>query len=327
MRLHDLLTQIFDKKELRRWVHDVDASLLKELNYDQDLATFALDVATAMERQGLLTKRSTWEKLGNARSHAWPRIRELAAHRGVDLGVRPPSPIADERTRPLLFVGCGATVLSFAVVFFLWVTAEPGPTPTRTRHLHQSFDGPAPPDGEMIDDLFHLGEQDDVPWAASLDEGAYQLCNPDDPTRVYRNRLDTLDKEGSQMPMGDARMTIRVVVQPPNTTHSGVGILFRADEAGDRWLAYVANAGRGLSLLQWYNGQLDVIWSGEGKAQEGFRDLAMEGDGPSVRLFVDGELVHTQQSLPFEDGDVGVFAYSTGCFVIDELSVYGQLER
>ena len=207
------------------------------------------------------------------------------------------------------------------LTFVLWPD-PPNENSRRMRHYYQAFDLSGLESGDMVDDLWHIGIAEGA-WDGSVAAGSYRLCNASDETRVYRNRLDTFDDDG-EVPMGDARMTMRVGVEPPNTTNSGVGILFRSSTSGDRFLAFLANAGPLVTLLRYEAGKLEVLWSNEFPNEANLRHLAVEGDGPRVRLYVDDELAHTEDRFRHQDGDVGVFAYSTGCFVIDEIAVFGE---
>lgn len=192
------------------------------------------------------------------------------------------------------------------------------PPPYRRTH-YEGFLAIPPVGAKRYEDVWQIGQEGD--WTGAVINGAYRLCNTSVQTASYTNRLERI-VDGSIADMRNGRATIRVGVEPPNTTHSGVGLLFRCSRDTQQYLAFVLNAGHGVSLLERNGDRLSVLWSsGLSKQPADLTELRIDGRDSEIDLYVDGQLVHTA-AVRIKSGDVGVMAYSTGCFVLDDLTMY-----
>jgi uncharacterized caspase-like protein len=188
------------------------------------------------------------------------------------------------------------------------------------RRYFQGFDEEPGKGQKMVDGTWHLGVRGD--WKGELKDHAYKLCNAArDKTSSYTNRLE--HRVGAvKTDLSDARVVVTVTVQPPSATYSGGGILFRASEDTDRYLAFVLNAGPAVSLIHRVGDSVKVVWSADIALPPGSTvKLAVEGHGDEIRFFVADQRVHTLTKFPDRHGDVGLMAYSMGCFVFDDLMV------
>jgi len=202
--------------------------------------------------------------------------------------------------------------------------AAPGQLGGRSfwRAYYQGFEASPQADSTRYADIWQLGTSGD--WTGKVADGKYHLCNSSgNATASYTNRVSALGDDGQPVDLSDSQVTVRVRVEPPAATYSGAGILFRANGGATRYVAFVLNAGPGVSLLKKHQNKVKILWSaGIDPHGEEAVELSVEGEGDSVKLFVDGNLVHSESGLGELHGDVGLMAYSTGCFVVDDFALY-----
>ena len=155
-------------------------------------------------------------------------------------------------------------------------------------------------------------------------EGVHRLCNVDeDAAASFTNRL-AYDNDGEIVDQSDARISASVAIRPPFTQYSAAGLLFRASVARPDYYALVVTPGGTISLYRRTTETLRVLWSAEVPGVEDGRivELAVQGEGMAIKLFVEGELVHEFEDEDLLAGDPGIFAYSRGCFDFDEVAVF-----
>ena len=164
-------------------------------------------------------------------------------------------------------------------------------------------------------------------WEGRISDGHYRLCNVSgSPSASYTARMSH-EVSGRRTALQDAMVSVRVRVEPPSTTYSGAGILFRKTADSPDYLAYMLQAGATVSLLRRRQSQLSVVASKELGPIEGngFRTLRLVASGPRrIELHAESKHVYTpdDRQVDLTDGDPGVFAYSTGCFVFDDFAIY-----
>jgi len=163
-------------------------------------------------------------------------------------------------------------------------------------------------------------------WEGTFPGGMHRLCNvARNQTASFTNRLTyLLPSQIDPVDLSNAKVSVRVRIEPPNTTHSGGGICYRAARDRPDYLAFVVNAGHGVSLLRRTPKDLKVLWSGEiaKEEQAEFVTLKIVGSDSGLELFINDRLVHRARNIDLLTGDPGIMAYSLGCFVFDDFALY-----
>lgn len=178
--------------------------------------------------------------------------------------------------------------------------------------------------------IWLVGKRTD--WEGRISDGIHTLCNvTGDATASFTNRLRYYPSESDKDPalLGDSKVTVRVRTQPPHSIHSGAGLRFRSVNGTLDYYAFVLNPGNSVSLLRRTSDKLRILWSGEisGPNQNGFTTLKIIGSKHQLRLYVDDKLVHNAKDMDLLQGDPGIMAYSTGCFVFDDFAIYQRLDQ
>lgn len=191
----------------------------------------------------------------------------------------------------------------------------------------------APPDPAELQAKFEgiwlVGKKSD--WEGRIENGVHTLCNvTGDTTASFTNRLRyyASESDNTPAPLGDSKVTVKVRTEPPHTTHSGAGLRFRSVEGKTDYYAFVLNPGNSVSLLHRAGNKLRILWSGEvsPSPQKAFRTLKIIGRETTLHLYVNNKLLHSAKKLDLLDGDPGIMAYSTGCFVFDDFAIYQRLD-
>jgi hypothetical protein len=164
-------------------------------------------------------------------------------------------------------------------------------------------------------------------WEGHVSDGKYRLCNvsgSESASYTARMSHEVSDKKTS---LRDAMVSVRVRVEPPNGTYSGAGILFRKSADKSDYLSYMLQAGDTASLLRRREASLSVLSSHEVPSPDngGFLTLRIEAKGPRLDLYAENKHVYPsseEQQIDLLEGDPGIFAYSTGCFVFDDFAIY-----
>lgn len=191
------------------------------------------------------------------------------------------------------------------------------------------YEGFSTKDLERLQGIWLLGKRSD--WEGRVTGGVHTVCNASNhKTASFTNSLRyyASESETGPAPFGDSKVTVRVRIEPPHATHSGAGLRFRSAKSRLDYYAFLLNAGNSVSLMRNTGGKLRILWSGEIQAppKEAFTTLKVIGDGPQLKLYVESKLVHTAENLDLLDGDPGIMAYSTGCFVFDDFAIYQRLD-
>lgn len=174
-----------------------------------------------------------------------------------------------------------------------------------------------------------IGKQGD--WEGHVSDGQYRLCNISlKESASYTARMSH-EVSGRKTPLRDAMVSVRVRIEPPNGTYSGAGILFRQLPDKPDYLAYMLQAGKTVSLLRRHDSSLSVLASKEVPSMDtsGLLSLRLVGTGPRVDLYAENTHLYPsseEHQIDLLDGDPGVFAYSTGCFVFDDFAIYARVE-
>ncbi len=181
---------------------------------------------------------------------------------------------------------------------------------------------------EKPDNPWLVGARSD--WRGQIKDNVHTLCNvPEDPTASFTNRLRYYPSESNKNPaeLGNSKVTVKVKLKHPLTTHSGAGILFRKREKKPGYYAFIVNPGNNVSLMQNTGDKLRILWSGEiPDVKPGtFVKLKMIGYGSELQLYINDNLLHIAKNLKLTEGDPGIMAYSTGCFTFDDFSIYQRL--
>lgn len=221
-------------------------------------------------------------------------------------------------------------VLTFAIALagigaWIWgprsIARDAGPKPPDEafrRVYYEGFDS-APAAG----DIWLQGRRSD--WEGSFANGVHRLCNATgSETASFTNRLTYVLANERAVDLGNSKVTVRVRIEPPSATHSGAGIRYRASRERPDYLAFVVNAGSGLSLLRRTPETLKVLWSGElpAAARGELVTLKLVGRGGELELYAGEQLVHRARDLDLVTGEPGIMAYSRGCFVFDDFTLY-----
>ena len=180
-----------------------------------------------------------------------------------------------------------------------------------------------------LQDGWLIGKRDD--WEGHVSNGQYRLCNiSGNESASYTARMSHV-VSGRKTSLKDAMVSVRVRVEPPNGTYSGAGILFRKSPDKPDYLAYMLQAGAAVSLLRRRDASLAVLASKEVPTPDtsGLLTLRLVATGARVDLYADNKHIYPsteEQRVDLLDGEPGVFAYSTGCFVFDDFAIYARAE-
>jgi hypothetical protein len=162
-------------------------------------------------------------------------------------------------------------------------------------------------------------------WQGTIVNGHYRLANLKGPDGSLHNTIRYYEPDDHLVDLGNCRVSVRVRIEPPNDSHSGAGLLFRAAaQGGNAYYAFFLHPGNSVSLAKCQAGKLSFLWSQEipEVAPESFVTLKAVGQGPALMLHVNNSLVHTLTDAEFLHGNTGTIALSIGHYVFDDFSIY-----
>lgn len=193
------------------------------------------------------------------------------------------------------------------------------------RIYFQGFD--RTPDNSEINQMWIKGDSGD--WSGRFADGVHTLCNiSQSDSASFTSTFRYIKPDGLKADLSNAKLTLRVNVLPPADKYSSAGILYR--KGGDKpdYYAYVLNSGNSVSLLHRSGSGLKIIWSSEITAPaSGERvKLSLTGKGSSLKMYVNDKLVAEENEVDLVQGNPGIFAYSKGCFVFDDFSLFQRIE-
>jgi TIR domain-containing protein len=175
----------------------------------------------------------------------------------------------------------------------------------------------------IMGDFWTLGQ--DGPWYGEVVDGVYRLINPAARENVKRFNLWLKHR---RYKLGQAPVSVDVRVydrhDAPTTPSSAAGLIYRFDRATQDYYAFTVGFQGTYSVLRRDSQGLrtrgiqrhDAIRPGA----DAFNTIAVWGEGASLHLFINGQLVRTLD-VEAGDGDVGLVAVSTGVFEFDNLSI------
>ena len=180
-----------------------------------------------------------------------------------------------------------------------------------------------------IQDGWLIGKRGD--WEGRVSDGQYRLCNISRSESASYTARMSHEVSGKKTSLDNAMVTVRVRVEPPNQTYSGAGILYRKLPDKPDYLAYMLQAGNTASLLRRNDDSLTVLASEEVPEHgvNGLTALRFAATGPRVELHAQDKPIYRSTeatSVDLLEGDPGVFAYSTGCFIFDDFAIYERTE-
>jgi len=192
------------------------------------------------------------------------------------------------------------------------------------RVYYEGFDGSGggEPEGRALNDFWLIGPMN--VWEGRVTGGAHYLCNRLAPDAVIHNNIRYYERDDVPIDLGDCRVSVRVKVGPPNDSHSGAGLRFRADPNGENYYAFMLNAGRAVTVAHVAAGRMQFLWSRElaGVTTEPFVTLSVTGRGPELDFSVNGVVVHAMKSAGLLHGNTGIIALSLGDFGFDDFALY-----
>jgi hypothetical protein len=179
---------------------------------------------------------------------------------------------------------------------------------------------------ERLGEMWLIGKRG--VWEGEIAEGVYHLTNLEGTRAALQNRFRYFQSENNPAEMGDCKVSVRVRVGPPNDSHSGAGLTFRADGRRRNYYAFLLNAGDNVSFAALRSGKLDVLWSQEIKGVLGndFNALQIVGRGSEVDLHVNGIRVHSMAGLTRRSGDPGTMAFGIGKYAFDDFAIYQRMD-
>lgn len=192
------------------------------------------------------------------------------------------------------------------------------------RIYYQGFD--LTPDESELNQMWLKGDSGD--WSGRFADGLHTLCNiSKSASASFTSTFRYIKPGGVEADLGNAKVTLRVKVLPPGDKHSSVGILFRKGDNKPDYYAYVLNSGNSVSLMQRRGSGLKIVWSKEiSNPPAGSVKLSLHGNGSGIRMYVNDEMAGEIKDADLIHGNPGIFAYSKGCFVFDDFSLYQPVE-
>jgi hypothetical protein len=194
------------------------------------------------------------------------------------------------------------------------------------RVYYESFHGRLEEE-DPLSPIWLLSKRGD--WSGSINDGRYRICNiADNPNSSYTSRLSYKDDQNIEQDLSNAKVKVRVEVQGNTTGHSGAGILYRKDQDKTQYYAFLLQAGGTVSLYQAKDGAIRILWSDDVSSlmTGNSADLEVVGNGQTITLFFNNNLLHTLSNAELVSGNPGVFAYSRGCFIFDNMAVYQPVD-
>ncbi|BCM93368.1 5'-methylthioadenosine/S-adenosylhomocysteine nucleosidase [Abditibacteriota bacterium] len=174
----------------------------------------------------------------------------------------------------------------------------------------------------QLDEFWLVGELKG--WTGQVADGIHSLQNLSRPDAPIENCIRYYEKDAISVELGECRVSVKAKVLPPNDSHSGAGLKFRADTESNTYYAFFLNAGSTVSLTQTVNSSMSFLWSQEltGIASDSFVSLSMTGRGSEIDLSVNGLVVYTLKNADILQGSPGIIALSVGTFYFDDFAIY-----
>lgn len=192
------------------------------------------------------------------------------------------------------------------------------------RVYYEGFDDPGdiPGSARRLDDFWLVGSRN--AWIGSVEDGFHHLANLSRPDAPIQNHMRYSEEATGPIDLGDCRVSVKARIAPPNDTHSGAGLLFRADAGGDSYFAFLLNAGASVTVAQTTDSHMRFIWSKDLPVdrKNALVLLTITGRGPEIDFSVDGEVVYTLRNAERTHGNPGAFALSLGNFYFDDFALY-----
>lgn len=163
-------------------------------------------------------------------------------------------------------------------------------------------------------------------WRGDLSKSVYTLCNiSQSESASFTSTFRYIKPEGNVEDLSNSKVTVRVKLEPPNARYSSVGILYRKASTKPDYYAYVLNSGNSVSLMRRSGSSMKVLWSKE--IAENIRGddvvkLSVIGNGSTIKMYINDQFIGQEVEKNISYGNPGVFAYSRGCFVFDEFSLF-----
>ncbi len=173
-----------------------------------------------------------------------------------------------------------------------------------------------------LDKFWLVGRRDS--WDGKVEHGVHRLSNLKEPDAQVNNHIHYSEPEDKPIDLADCRVTVKVKVCPPNDSHSGAGIMFRAIPEVAKYYVFLLNAGSNVTLGEAIDGRMRFLWSAEIRdiSADSFTLLSVAGRGREIDLFVNDILVYTLKGAALLQGDPGVYALSLGNFYFDDFALY-----
>lgn len=177
---------------------------------------------------------------------------------------------------------------------------------------------------EELNQMWLKGNSGD--WHGSLDNTVFTLCNiSQSDSASYTSTFKYIEPSGEHVDLGDSKVTVKVNVKPPGARYSSAGILFRKSMGSPDYYAFVLNSGNSISLMRRSGNSIKVLWSKEimgSISADNFVKLSVVGKKNTLKMYLNDVLVGEEVEEIITHGNPGVFAYSNGCFVFDEFSLF-----
>ena len=137
----------------------------------------------------------------------------------------------------------------------------------------------------------------------------------------------TYSEDGVEPDLSDCRASVRVGVDPPNDSHSGAGILFRADAESGSYYSFLLRAGNEVSLAITQHGRLRFLWSQEIRpaGMDELVKLEVEGKPDRMLFSVNNRVLKEEKNPALRSGVPGWVALSIGTFSYDDFTLYQRL--
>lgn len=200
---------------------------------------------------------------------------------------------------------------------------DPIPEQEDFRRIYfQGFDNV--PDDEL-NQMWLKGDSDD--WRGSMDDSMHTLCNiSDSESASFTSTFRYIKADGLEADLSNSKATVRVQIRPPSARYSSAGIMFRKLVNKPGYYAFVLNSGNSVSLMRRSGDAMKIVWTKEINNIEGSVKLSIVGNDNHLNMYVNDEFIASEVEETMSYGNPGVFAYSTGCFVFDEFSLFQRTD-
>ncbi len=203
---------------------------------------------------------------------------------------------------------------------------DAGPTTSAERvGFLETFD-PLP--GRKPADMFNgclLFGHDDV-WEGAAVEGCYRLRNRAGPDHVRYYYVDIREtQDGRRQDSADAKVSVDTAVAffPKSAPYSGAGLLYRFDENAGTYYMFVLQHSGQFEFRKRTQGGMTSIYAGRAAMDtDGFNKLSIQGDGPTIRLWINDDLAATLYDDALPAGSPGIVAVGVGEYRFDNFMLF-----